>query len=548
MISGMAKRDFLVLATILTICAVSVWGCDSSISGSDNENSAPDTELSIRDESLVDNLGEDARLISTVRVSWSGTDSDGFIAFYEVRAFDLAERAGLGPEDRWITTTSLDTLILLPIPFGQSTAEVVFEVRATDNEGLTDPSPASTVFPIKNSPPTITISSFDVPPENTFSVFSFGWNARDPDGDANLKNIEVSLNDSTNFSPLPPDTRFVTLVGQVDENTPEQAIVDARAYVGRGFDRTDVFVPGLRLDDVNTFYVRAVDVTDTTSTVEQFEWKVQRPHGDVLIVNDYRKTFALSLQGFHEQLLRDYLPDDVDIDVFDISEPWLSGSTANSVLSTGLPSSATPTLAQTLLLFKYIYWFSTNVTTTAIGNNLAFAAPALNVFFENGGKMIIHVPIQVPNDPEEFETNPAIALLPITQVVSFPDSIRTFLRLRNSAAVTAVGQLPGVSEPLPDLVANRPIILTLPYIVGGNTIPLYEAEYDQILRQGSVRQPWPGSSVVASMTSDRRVALISFPIANELDNSIQFDGADGSSDAAIKAVHLILESLGFPKR
>ncbi len=50
-------------------------------------------------------------------------------------------------------TLSSDTLILLPIERGSRTANVAFEVRAIDNEGIKDPTPARTVFPIQNSPP-----------------------------------------------------------------------------------------------------------------------------------------------------------------------------------------------------------------------------------------------------------------------------------------------------------------------------------------------------------------------------------------------------------
>jgi hypothetical protein len=71
-------------------------------------------------------------------------------------------------------TTRNDSLILLPIPRGERIADVVFEVRAIDNDGLKDPTPARTVFPIQNAPPMLRLSTFELPPDTTFSVISFG--------------------------------------------------------------------------------------------------------------------------------------------------------------------------------------------------------------------------------------------------------------------------------------------------------------------------------------------------------------------------------------
>jgi hypothetical protein len=108
--------------------------------------------------------------------------------------------------------------------------------------------------------------------------------------------------------------------------------------------------------------------------------------------------------------------------------------------------------------------------------------------------------------------------------------------------------VPGPEVRLPALSANRLIINTLPYVVSGNIVPLYEAEYTYRTRTGGRTGPWTGPSTVASMTGDRRVGLIAIPVVSETDGSVQFDGADGSPSAAVDAIHLTLEGLNFPKR
>jgi hypothetical protein len=519
-------------------------GCDAGITGTDFENRAPRTQLSVRDSSLVDNLSGGERLSSTVHVSWTGIDPDGYVAAFELRYY--AADAGPAAEAGWVRTTRNDTLVLLPIPRGERAADVVFEVRAIDNEGLKDPRPARTVFPIQNAPPTIRLSTFDLPPDTTFHVFSFAWTAGDPEGVENLDRIEVSLNDTTQFTALAADVDFVTFVGRVDRDDPGQAVTTARVYAGRAFQGTPAEVPGLRLDAENTLYVRAVDQTDTTSVRQAFTWYVKKPKGEVLYVNDYRKATYPVVQRFHLDLLRAYLPPDVAVDVWDLSQPFVSGSTGNVPRSTALPPSADPTLRQFLASYEYVYWVSTNTVNSIAGNNLPFAAGVLDLFFEQGGKLMVHTPITQPQNPEENLGNPAILLLPLSDLLVRPDSLQR-LELPRGAAIDPVEPLPGVGEPLPPLVSDNFFINELPYFAEGNVIPLYEADYVYLTRQGA-RGPWTAPDVVASMSGDRRVAVFALPLVNEQTGAPLVTGAGGDPEAPRRAVRLILESLGFPKR
>ena len=72
---------------------------------------------------------------------------------------------------------------------------------------------------------------------------------------------------------LPPDVDFITL--RADNLGRDQAAgstIDSDVFFGRGFVSSDISLPGLVLESDNTFYVRSVDATDTTSTLERFEW------------------------------------------------------------------------------------------------------------------------------------------------------------------------------------------------------------------------------------------------------------------------------------
>lgn len=538
-IRSMMRRSSLLLVAALG--ALGLAACDTSITGSALDNEPPTTQLAVRDTSLVDNLLEGERLTSTVRVSWTGDDPDGYVAAYELRYHDDGAAPGA-----WTRTTSVDTLIQLPIPRGERAADVVFEVRAIDNEGLTDPTPARTVFPIQNAPPRLRLSQFDLPPDTTYPVFTFAWSASDPEGDDNLAAVEVALNDSTDFVRLPADVRFATFVAR--DYAPGAATTEARVFTGRSSVNTGIDLPGLRLDANNTIYVRAVDQTDTTSVMERYTWHVKDPAGEVLYVNDYRKLTAPNVQRYHLGVLRRFLPAGTDVEVWDLSQPYSTGNTGDLVRSTALPPAADPTLRETLALFRYIYWVSSNTTNSTADNNLPFAAPVMDRFFEQGGKLIVHSIPNLPSNPDENLGNPAILLLPLSDLITFPDSLYTFFRLPRSRELQPVQPVPGTGEALPALSPTRLVSDMLPYLTeGDDNIPLYTAPFNAIRREDNRQIPWEGPSTVASISRDRRVALFGFPVVDDRNGEALFIGADGDPDAAEQAIHAVLRSLGFPR-
>ena len=141
-------------ALLVFAASAGLVACDAGFEGSASDNVTPETELSVRSTDLREDLG-DRRLVSTVEVAWSGTDADGVVLAYDVRAYAIG--AGVpepGPEEGWGRTTRRDSTLLLPIPLGARDADVTVEVRAVDDDDSVDPTPARTIFPIVNSDPT----------------------------------------------------------------------------------------------------------------------------------------------------------------------------------------------------------------------------------------------------------------------------------------------------------------------------------------------------------------------------------------------------------
>ncbi len=526
----------------ILLAAFLLASCDAGFDGRPDENRPPDTALSVRDDNLLDNLGEEGRLRSTIRLSWTGDDPDGFVAGFDIRIHEFGTEPGA--EAGWVFTTSNDSLLLLPLEGGESTANVVVEVRAVDEQGLRDPTPARSVFPIRNSPPDIALSQFELPPDTTFTVVSFAWRARDPDGEQNLSSIEISLNDSTSFVEIPPEFDFVTLVAD-QAQVPGGGEVETRLFLGRGVQATSMRVPGMRLDAENTFYVRARDQADTTSAVERFAWWVKGNRSDVLFVNDYRLASNATVLGYHLSVLEDYLPAGYGVDLWDLTRPYTTGSSGTVPRSGALPPVAEPMLRMTLSLYRYIYWVSTSTTGDPGTDNMPFVAPAMPEFFANGGKLFVQSPVTVSGIESDFSDNAAVLLLPLSRPLVLPDTIgRLELRLNALVTPSTIAQAMG----LPELASERFFINVRPYEALGAAIePLYTGAFAYRTTTGG-SGVWTSPTTVASISADRRIALFSLPLVNDLTLQQQFRMTSGSGEPGRVIVHALLGALSFPGR
>lgn len=534
------KRTFTLSLFLGALAAAGLVGCDGGVSGDPSENRPPETELSVRDSSLVGNVEDDDRFTSTVFVAWSGTDTDGFVVAFDLRYYDEDEAAP-GPEEGWTRTARADSLILLPIPPESDIANVVFEVRAVDDEGAVDPTPARTVFPIRNSPPTFRLNGTLVPADTTWPVFSFGWTAEDPDGEESLRGVEIALNDTTDFVEIPPEVDFVTLVAQSPQTSGESS---AEIFYGTSFIPSGLTISGLRVGEENVLWARAVDQTATASLMVRFpaeeddSWYVRQQTSDVLLVNDWRRSSTTRVMPFHRETLAGYTP---GFDEWDLSQPYVTGSNTPTQTSDALPAAISPTLRRTLALWRYVYWVAEQATDQVQGYNFPAAASVMDLFFDGGGRLFVTVPVKLPVDPEENQNNPALNILPIGGLITLPDVYGSTLRIGSGETIEPVEAVPGTGQTLPPLVTRQIVSGTFPFPVSGST-PLYEAPY-----YGANDLEWDGPATVASISDDRRVALFALPAVSTISGTPLYEGEDGDPDALRRAIQLILEGLTFPR-
>ncbi len=252
-------KPYLFILSLLVI-----FGCNK---GQKHDNMAPETFISVNDI----NLTGDDRLNSTVHLKWSGKDQDGYVEF-----FDISIDAGTN----WYRTKQLDSIFIFSISAGSDTLDIEFQVRAVDQAGLEDPTPATLIVPIKNTPPTVVFKGDLMPQDTIHSVASISWTASDFDGSETIEKVEVRLNEGTWYE-VDKQVSFLSIIPVDPEATGE---VNGYVYYGSK-DPETITIDGLQSEGLNTVYVRVTDIAGSeseTDTSESFFLKSKK--SDLLVI------------------------------------------------------------------------------------------------------------------------------------------------------------------------------------------------------------------------------------------------------------------------
>ncbi len=493
---------------LLLLCSVFLFwnSCNDTVSGDFEENQAPSTNLTVEEI----NRGGDFRLSSQIQISWFGSDPDGFIKGFEYAINDTSESA-------FTFTTKTDSIFILPITPGQETDDVLFKVRAVDNEDLRDPVGASLVFPIVNSEPTVSLNSNQSPPDTLFSVASFGWNFDDPDGLGNIIRTEVAINDTINGWTEIPFTEddegqlFISL--EVDNSSVGEK--DAEVFLGRSY--TTLTVGGEQLTipvEVgarNTFYVRSVDAAEAVSDFDSVSWYVKPQLSNTLFLNDFGGPSTNSRQNFHLNRLNNLgiTPDKWIINDGQVEQDKVA-------LSEAFPSVIDPTLIKTLSKWDHIYWISDD-----LDRNITYAQEILDEFIDNNGTIFVNIPMKSIS-----REDPLFNFLPVDSIAGgqfylFEDSLVTpdLPALTNTLVINS-GSFALTNE--------RPM-----KGVSGST-QLYQAQFRR-RNPNSSQSPYFGYKGVALQNAEGNLVYFSLDLSN----------LNGSSNIEDMLQEILIDRLGF---
>lgn len=297
----------------------------------------PETYLSLFPDSII------SPQKTRIKISWWGDDPDGLVQGYKF-SFDSLN---------WTFTSNNDSTFLLVIVGNDSTFR--FWVSAVDNEGYIDPTPATNLYPVYNSPPDVRFNTGTEIPDTTFPVASFAWTGTDPDGDNTIKYYHWALNDTTNWHRISGNVNLITL-------------------------RQD---SGIVPNANNIFYIKAEDIAGKFSAVRRMPdssrtWFVRPKRGNILLINDYFRTaptdVSQALTFYRNVLDSAYLN----------SYSYLDIKVANG---SNIPKIINPMFIETLKLFQCVIWFANRGNSPNDNPNFELAQQSLPFYFAAGGKI-----------------------------------------------------------------------------------------------------------------------------------------------------------------
>ncbi|MGN8225705.1 hypothetical protein [Gracilimonas sp. BCB1] len=454
-------KSFIVILAVLS-AAFFISGCDAGLSGTASENQPPSTNLTV--ERI--NRGDDFRLSSQINISWWGNDPDGYIVGYEYAINDTSE-------DAWTFTERSDSTFILPITEGQSVDDVLFKVRAVDNEGAKDPVGARLVYPIVNSTPSVSFIQTETPPDSLFAISSFGWRVDDPDGLLNIRSTEIAINDTVDgwidipFSEENEGRVFISL--EVDNSTTGTKTADV--FIGRGYSTgvnesgEPIQIPGIEVGARNTAYVRSIDAAGATSAVDTVSWYVKPQLSKVLYINDVGNNTYIEKQQEHLSYLDSF---GINPDIWFINSGQPSLGTIE--LSEQFPTVIDPTLRKSLAKWDHIYWVSND-----IDRNIVHALEITTEFFAQGGNMFVNIPMkQISQDDDVFN------FLPVDSVGYFPVGSQSLgMVVDGNTEVTS-------PENGPTLLTESRTVGVYPLKPLPGSILLYETDFKTTTVQGTV--------------------------------------------------------------
>lgn len=328
----------LALAATFATLAVVLAGC--SPKSAMIANLEPETTLFVQGD--LDTVNH------VVQLFWFGSDADG-----EIQGFELRFHNPDAPADTaWEFTTRTDSLFTVFAPGGS--VAPLFEVRAIDNHGARDPSPAREDFVFSNQPPAVLITSGPGATDTTFASATFAWQPFDPDGDLTRIQYFVWLDDD---STSPNVTTATTFTVPSDDFRNSSGNFESRPY---------------------TIHVRPVDDGGRAGPVTSRTWQVRAPvtgtRARLLLVDDVptTNTANFATDTLYQNTAARNLP---------------AGTWSVLRLQSSQPFRSALDVQQTFALFEAVIWYrgsQTNFSTL-----LRDYQDGISAYLDNGGRFMI---------------------------------------------------------------------------------------------------------------------------------------------------------------
>lgn len=468
---------------ILIFLSVIILG--SCKKGTPIDNTYPETTIAI---SQI-NLSGQNRLESIITLNWSGYDANGYIVAYEI-SFDGQTWQNVGDKE--------DSTFTFLLGQGQDSVDINFYVRAVANNGMVDPTPAYLKIPIKDTPPTVSISK---PSSDTaYAVLSISWNATDIEGNQAIDSFYIKINSGKWFA-LSNQVNLVTFV-PIDPTT--SGAIAAKVYTNTTATLLSQQIQGLLLNDTNRVYVKAKDISGEYSNTDSTQ---------AIYVKS--KTSELLVIGADANIYRG-VPSP-----FSVYTPILSSVYGNfdyiqMNITTGqnIPQYWNPTFTSYVSLYDKVFIYC-DADSNKLQHQLLLelAASSFQVFLNKGGKLLISAPL-----PQALHsTSDLPQLLPLDSI----PSVSAYGTPRVSAGALATpDSINAIGYPTLKALAN--LQQASPFYPQQTAYVMYNGQFN---KGGRPVIPWQGPIVVCAKTVNQggNTNLIYF--------SIELHTYDGDNNA-----------------
>jgi hypothetical protein len=236
----MSSRKRVILGLIAWLaaaaCVALMWGCSGDDGGDRGANLAPDTFISFGPD-------EGSRTYFKVQFYWYGTDTDGTVSRFQVATVPDVTLDSLQNLDfdqlSYVTTAATESTFVLSADSccaASGTAQLALSywglvVRAMDDQGATDSTPATLFFQASNVVPRVKITI----PQKRIGKFQsassnqyFEWEGADADGDVSRMSYKYIVSpvlkagwDPKHPPPFPPLDHTYPLPKTPNAVTPE---------------------------------------------------------------------------------------------------------------------------------------------------------------------------------------------------------------------------------------------------------------------------------------------------------------------------------------
>ncbi len=281
------KRRTMLIPLAGFLCLLALNACDPREGdNTPDANLPPQTHLSMgyfrTDSSSIDTLSLSN---AVVELSWWGEDADGTIDHYEYRWNYDVDSLG---QDLWTETTFESDSFIVLLTTQQDTFR--FEVRAFDDKGAVDPSPAAVSLPVYNTMPNVAwvansqellSSFFEGDTSWTFPYVTFHFNVWDLDGLETVTDVLWALDDTTEWNTADPSLGMISF-------TPENLAPGPHRMFLKAQDIAEAWSETLQ-------YPR---IEDTLATGEPQTWMVRDLYGDILVILDELTEATDNIEAF----------------------------------------------------------------------------------------------------------------------------------------------------------------------------------------------------------------------------------------------------------